>query len=185
MIEETPKPSRRLRWIKLGIGLVLVVAVVSLVSYLNSDSFRDRVRRRVVSELEAVTGGRVELKNFVWNFSRLQFEFDDLTIHGLEKPGDIPYAHVDHARVSVKVLSVLGREIALRELYVEHPVAHLIVYPDGSTNQPNPKKGSGNGNATQQLFSIGMDRHGINASLRNLHPCQFLDAFFLVFSCMN
>ena len=158
MTEETPKPSRRSRWIKLGIGLVLVVAAVSLVVYLNSDSFRDRVRRRVVSELEAVTGGRVELKNFVWNFSRLQFEFDDLTIHGLEKAGEIPYAHVDHARVSVKILSVLGREIALRELYVEHPVAHLIVYPDGSTNQPNPKKGNGNGNATQRLFSIGVDR---------------------------
>lgn len=158
MTDETPKPSRRSRWVKLGISVVLIALVASLCLYLNSDSFRDRVRRRLVTELEAVTGGRVELKNFVWNFSRLQFEFDDLTIHGLEKPGDIPYAHVDHARVSVKVLSVLGREIALRELYVEHPVAHLIVYPDGTTNQPAPKKGGGGGNAAQQLFSVRMDR---------------------------
>jgi len=146
MTEEIPKPSRRSRWAKLGIGVVLIALVASLGFYLNSDSFRDRVRRRLVSELEAVTGGKVELKNFVWDFSRLQFEFDDLTIHGLEKPDDIPYAHVDHARVSVKILSVFGRQIALRELYVEHPVAHLIVYPDGTTNQPNPQKGSGNEN---------------------------------------
>ena len=160
MTEEIPKPSRRSRWAKLGIGVVLIALVASLGFYLNSDSFRDRVRRRLVSELEAVTGGKVELKNFVWDFSRLQFEFDDLTIHGLEKPDDIPYAHVDHARVSVKILSVFGRQIALRELYVEHPVAHLIVYPDGTTNQPNPQKGSGNenGNGVQQLFSMRMDR---------------------------
>ena len=108
--EKNPNPLRGSRWIKLGGGMVLVVAVVSLALYLNSDSFRDRVRQRLVSELGAVTGGRVELKNFVWNFSRLQFEFDDLTIHGREKPGDIAYAHVDHARVSVKILSVLGRQ---------------------------------------------------------------------------
>jgi len=158
VIDETSKPSRRSRWIKPGIGIVLVALAVSLGFYLNSDSFRDRVRRRLVTELEAVTGGRVELRNFVWTFSRLQFEFDDLTIHGLEKPGDIPYAHVDHARVSVKVLSVLGREISLRELYVEHPVAHLIVYPDGSTNQPNPKRGSGSSKGEEPLFSLRMDR---------------------------
>jgi len=156
--DETPKRSRRSRWIKIGVGVVLIVTVISLGLYLNSDGFRDRVRRRVVTELESITGGKVELKNFVWNFSRLQFEFDDLTIHGLEKPGDIPYAHVDHARVSVKIISIFGREIALRELYVEHPVVHLIVYPDGSNNQPPPKKGSGGGNAVQQLFSARVER---------------------------
>ena len=156
--EQNPNPLRSSRWIKFGVGTVLVVAVVSLVLYLNSDSFRDRVRQRVANELEAMTGGRVELKNFVWNFYRLQFEFDDLTIHGLEKPGEVPYAHVDHARISVKILSVLGREIALRELYLEHPVAHLIVYPDGSTNQPGPRRAGGNGGSTEQLFSMRMDR---------------------------
>ncbi|PYY19239.1 MAG: hypothetical protein DMG60_05145 [Acidobacteria bacterium] len=158
MNDETSKPSRRSRWIKLGISIGLVTAVTSLILYLNSGSFRDRVRQRLVGELEKVTGGRVELKNFVWNFSRLQFEFDDLTIHGLEKPGDIPYAHVDHARVSVKIISVFGREISLRELYVEHPVAHLIVYPDGSTNQASPKRGTGSASPAQPLFSIRMDR---------------------------
>lgn len=158
MTDEIPKLSRRSRWVKLGIGILLVAAVAGLGSYLNSDSFRDRVRRRLVSELETLTGGRVELKNFVWNFWRLQFEFDDLTIHGLEKPTEIPYAHVDHVRVSVKIISVFGREIALRELYVGHPVAHLIVYPDGRTNQPSPKKGGGGRSAAQQLFSIRMDR---------------------------
>jgi len=158
MTEETPKPSRRSRWTKFGVGVVLLVAIISLGFYLNSNSFRNRVRRRMVSELESITGGKVELKNFVWHFSRLQFEFDDLTIHGLEEPGDIPYAHVDHARVSAKIISIFGREISLRELYIEHPVVHLIVYPDGSTNQPAPKKGSGAGNAVQQLFSARIER---------------------------
>lgn len=158
MTDEQPKPSRRSRWMKLGVGIVLFVVVLSVGGYLNSDGFRDRVRRHVISELEGITGGKVELKNFTWNLSRLQFEFDDLTIHGLEQPSDIPYAHVDHGRVSAKIISVFGREIALRELYVEHPVVHLIVYPDGSTNQPPPKKGGGNGTLAQQLFSTSVER---------------------------
>ena len=54
MTEEIPKPSRRSRWAKLGIGVVLIALVASLGFYLNSDSFRDRVRRRLVSELASV-----------------------------------------------------------------------------------------------------------------------------------
>ena len=42
-------------WVKLGVGIVLVILVAGLAVYLNSDSFRDRVRRHLISELEAAT----------------------------------------------------------------------------------------------------------------------------------
>src|SRR3954463_13132633 len=130
MAEKIPKSNRQFRWGQLGLGIALLLAAVGLSFYLNSNGFRDRVRRYVISELEAVTGGRVELRSFVWNFSRLQFDIDDLTIHGLEKPGDIPYVHADHARVMVKIISLFRRDLGLRELAVQHPVLPVIVYPE-------------------------------------------------------
>jgi len=172
MAEKIPKSNRQFRWGQLGLGIALLLAAVGLSFYLNSNGFRDRVRRYVISELEAVTGGRVELRSFVWNFSRLQFDIDDLTIHGLEKPGDIPYVHADHARVMVKIISLFRRDLGLRELDVQHPVLHVIVYPDGSTNQPTPKTKTTGGTVAEHLFSIRMDRLRVSEGMLLLNETQ-------------
>ena len=57
------------------------------------------MRLKVIAKLEEITGGKVELKGFQWNLSKLQFEADDLTIHGLEPAGEVPYAHADHLQI--------------------------------------------------------------------------------------
>src|SRR5207302_844194 len=88
---------------QLAIGLVLLTIVIASGIYLSSDRFAERMRRKVIATLEDVTGGRVELHSFRWNLSRLEFEARDLTIHGLEPAGQIPYAHVDHLLVRLKI----------------------------------------------------------------------------------
>jgi translocation and assembly module TamB len=158
MPEKNAKPQRRLRWIALGI-LVLFVATAGLfVAYLRSDAFRERVRLEVITQLEDVTGGKVELKNLTWSLSKLMVTIDDLTIHGLETPNEVPYAHLDHARMSLKIVSLLKRDVALRELDIQHPVFHLIVYPDGTTNQPRPKITARNGDVAGSLFDWRMEQ---------------------------
>ncbi len=139
------QPVRRSAWRHLWrglLGLALLVAVVAgaIIWYANTASFQDRVRRRVVSTLEQVTGGRVELGALRWRLLHLQIEADNLTIHGLEDSTEIPYAHVDHLLVRAKILSFFRPRISLTLVQVEHPVFHLIVNADGSTNQPRPKK---------------------------------------------
>lgn len=158
MAEPKIKSKRRWPWILLGVFVLFIAAAGILTAYLNSDAFRQRVRLAIISELEKVTGGRVELKSFTWNFSQLQVNIDDLTIHGLEKADNIPYAHVDHAQVTFKVTSWIGRDIKLRALQVQHPVFHLIVYPDGTTNQPHPKTTEKNGNTVFDLFKLRIER---------------------------
>ena len=46
----------------------------------------------------------------------------------------------------------------LNLLQGEHPVFHLIVYPDGSTNQPRPKTVGHHGSVTDTLFDLAVDR---------------------------
>src|SRR5215469_15800167 len=162
---EISKSKRWLRWTLLGLVLVLISGVFTLVSYLRSNAFRDRVRHEVIAQLERATGGRVELKSLKWSLSTLQFDIEDLTIHGLEKPNEVPYAHVDHLYVSMKIISLLRRDVGLRELDAQHPVLHLIVYPDGSTNQPSPKLQQSSGASRESLFQIGMDRLRVSDGL--------------------
>src|SRR5438270_12242832 len=106
---EISKPKRKFRWFRFGLAFALIVFVGLVVAYLESGAFRERVRHELVAQLEQITGGTVELKSFTWSLARLQFEVDGLTIHGLENSSELPYLHIDHAHVAVKIISVLGR----------------------------------------------------------------------------
>jgi len=152
--------ARRLFW---GSALVMAVLVAALagglVWYANTSQFEGLVRNKVVAELERMTGGRVELGAFHWRLLRLEFTADNLTIHGLEAPGQIPYAHVDRLYVRVKIISFLRHEIGLNYLELDHPVVHLIVYPNGSTNQPHPKvHETGNEPVIDTIFDLAVNR---------------------------
>jgi translocation and assembly module TamB len=56
----------------------------------------------------------------------------------------------------INISSALGARIAFHSLTLDHPVVHVIFYPDGSTNQPAPKR-QGAADLTQ-LFSTSIDR---------------------------
>ncbi|HUS19970.1 MAG TPA: translocation/assembly module TamB domain-containing protein [Terriglobales bacterium] len=155
--EETPPPRSRKRAVILA--AIFLIVVLGAAWYLRSDRFLQVVRSRVVDELERVTGGRVELKRFTWNLSQLEFVAEDLTIHGLEPPDVAPYAHIDYLKVRVKILSVFQREIGLRFVGAARPMLHIIVNPDGTTNQPVPKiKREGKGSPLDVLFQLAIDR---------------------------
>ena len=137
--------------------VVLLVLFGVAAWYASTPSFQNRVRRTVIAELQKSTGGRVELKKFSWRLTHLEFEADDLTIHGLEAPNQVPYAHIDRLFVRLQILSFFRAKIGLNYLEGDHPVVHLIVYPDGSTNQPQPKHSS-TGNSKDEIFDLAVGR---------------------------
>jgi translocation and assembly module TamB len=155
---ETPRRRRRIG-LRLFVGLALFAVIISAGLYLDSDSFRNKVRLKVVHELELMTGGRVELSSLEWKLFRLEFDISNVTIHGLEGPGEAPYFHADHLLVRAKILSIMEKEIGLRYVGVQHPVVHIIAYPDGTTNQPTPKiERQSNRDAVAELFDLRMNR---------------------------
>jgi len=154
---KTRHPHARL-WIEAAAGAVLLAVIVALVWYLRSPQFGDFVRRKVIASIEDATGGRVELGSFHWSLAKLQFEADDLTIHGLEGPDQLPYGHVDRINLRVRILSFIQTRISLEYLGLEHPVIHLIVHPDGTTNAPQPRVKQSNSAAAQQLLDLAVAR---------------------------
>jgi translocation and assembly module TamB len=163
----TKRPKRKRRIVlQAAIAFALLGAVIAVGLYLTSDGFKNRMRLKVVSELEVMTGGRVELENFQWNLSRLEFDLSNITIHGLEGPNDVPYVHIDRLILRAKILSLPGREIALRYVRAEHPVIHIIAYADGTTNQPRPKVKSPSGESpVQSLFDLRMSHLEVHDGL--------------------
>ena len=155
MTEDAPV-TRRLLWPAM-VGIAILAMVAGAAWYLTSAQFNDYVRGRLVARLESVTGGRVELGKIEWKVGKLSLVADDLTIHCLEGPNEAPYAHVDRVALQLKILSVAGRKIGLRYLELDRPAIHLIVHPDGSTNQPTPKA-ERSGSPLQPLFALQADR---------------------------
>src|SRR5215469_10140858 len=155
--------KRRFRRVLVIAALVLLVLLGGLAIYLNSDSFRETVRARVIADLERATGGRVEIGSFTWKLSELQFEIHNLTIHGREAANEIPYAHADRIFVDLKFISFFSRKVSLEKFDIDGAVFHLIIYPDGSTNQPSPKAGrSGSDEEAKDLFDLAIKEAAIN-----------------------
>ena len=154
-----PAKKRKLTRFVILTGLALAFIVIGILIYLNSGSFRETVRQRVIAELRQMTGGRVELESFTWNLSTLHFEARNVTIHGREAAGEVPYAHADRIWVDVKVISFFTRKISLENVAIDRFVFHLMVYPDGTTNQPPPQPGAISNEApTQNLFDLAVKR---------------------------
>ncbi len=163
MSETGAKPRRRRIWRYLLLLAVSgILSVLGLLWYSTTDSFQAMVRHRLVAELERLTGGRVEVGSFHTIPLQFQIEVRDLTIHGREAPGEVPYAHVDSLVAQVKIISILSREYGFRSVVLDHPVIHLIVYPDGTTNQPGPTvEKTSSDVSVQQLFSLSVSHFQI------------------------
>ena len=142
---EEPRRSRfrylrHILWTGSVLAFLFIAVIVGLIVWANSSGFEDMVRSRLVARIEAATGGRVEIASLHWQFLNLDAEARGLVIHGLEAPNEAPYAQLESLHVQLSVLDLWSPRVLLRNLEVVRPQFHLIIYPNGSTNQPHPRK---------------------------------------------
>jgi translocation and assembly module TamB len=165
--ESAEKPVRKRRWWKYLLYLVAagILTAVGLLIYINTDSFQSLVRRRLVADIERITGGRAEIASIHTIPFRLQAEVRGITVHGRESAGDLPLAHVDHIVARLKINSLLRSELSFNEVVLDQPVVHVAFYSDGTSNFPARKSGPVSGQTSvEQLFALSIDhfeiRHG-------------------------
>jgi translocation and assembly module TamB len=166
-VTETSTTLPRRRWWKIFLVLfaVVCVAALGLVLYANTDSFQSMVRRRMVAELERVTGGRVEIGSIHTTPFLLQVDVRGITVHGTEAGNEIPLAHIERITARLKFNFLLRSELAFREINLEQPVVHVIFYPGGSTNFPSRAiQPVSTQNPVERLFALSINhfvlRHG-------------------------
>jgi translocation and assembly module TamB len=145
-----------------GAGLLCLLAGLW---YVTTDSFQNLVRRRMIAEVERITGGRVEIGSIHTVPFRAQVEVRDITVRGREAAAEIPLAHVDRLVARLKIVSILRSEFGFHEVTLDHPVIHVGFYPDGSNNVPGPSVvRASQVSSVEKLFALSIDnfyvRHG-------------------------
>ncbi|MFZ0319202.1 MAG: hypothetical protein WAL56_08755, partial [Candidatus Sulfotelmatobacter sp.] len=156
--DSTPPPTRRWWKYLLAFIALILVCVVSLLLYTTTNSFQSLVRRRLVAEIERITGGRAQIGSLHTIPFRMQFEVRDITVHGRESTSDVPLAHADGIVARLKITSLLRSELAFDELVLDQPVIHLAFYPDGSTNFPKRAVTITGPTSIEQLFALSINR---------------------------
>lgn len=136
----SPKPRRRKLWIGGGVFLLAVAGLLGLMVWAGSASCENLVRKRIAAQIESSTGGRVEIATFHWHPFSLEAEAAGIVIHGSEAPDQEPYARIGKVRVGISVFGFFSPHVQLRHLEIQEPAVHLIIYPDGTTNQPKPHR---------------------------------------------
>jgi translocation and assembly module TamB len=147
---------RRWRYVLFGFSLAFV-GMLGFLLYLTTDSFQSLVRRRLVEEIERITGGRAQIASIHTVPFRLQVEVRDITVRGRETQNSIPLAHADAITARFKISSLLRSELAFDQVVIDRPVVRITFYPDGSTNFPARAANIAGQNPVEKLFALSID----------------------------
>ena len=156
--------SRRARRILIVVGSLAAVALLlglSAILALRSDWFREKVRQRIVAEVEKATGGRTEIGAFRFDWKQLRAEVDGFVLHGSEPANAPPLVRADAIVVGIKIVSVLNRSVDLQYLDVRHPQVYVILYPDGHTNLPAPKVRRAGKGTLETILDLAIGRFSL------------------------
>jgi len=159
VIQQAARPPRWWKFLLLVIALGLV-ALLAAIWYSTTESFQAYVRKRVVAEIERLTGGRAEIGSFHVVPFHMQVELRNITVHGKESHTDVPLAHADSLVAHLKVISFLRTEFGFHSVILEHPVIHVVIGPDGATNVPalRVREITSTHLPIEQLFALSIDQ---------------------------
>ena len=146
------------------LAILLVSTAIAALLVVRSGWFRERVRERIVREIETATGGRAELGDFSFDWEKLTATVSPLVLHGTEHAGDPPLLRVPSVTIGLHVISALERKVDLASLRVDQPEIHVVIYPDGTDNLPSPKKHSP-GTWASDVVNLAVRRYEVNHGL--------------------
>ena len=147
-------------WCAGGAALVAGAALTGVL-ILRSQWFAGKVHDTVVQVVERATGGRAEVGAIQFDWRTLRATIAPFTLHGTEPAGKPALFEAASIRIGLRIVSVLHRDVNLRELEVTAPRVYLIVGPDGSTNIPGPKK-AGRKPAMETILDLAVGRFQVN-----------------------
>src|SRR6266404_8881232 len=160
MTQETRR--RKWRWLRhvawiLGAKIFLIVA--GLMIFFGSGAGNPLLSRLLVSRLEQMTGGKVELRALSIRWFAMRATIKGLVIHGREPVGTEPLFTAEEVQAGLRIDSFWGRKISLNELVVQQPHVHIRVERNGTTNLPVPaRSASANKPVRDTLFALHIRR---------------------------
>lgn len=140
--------------------LALVCGMAGLL-VVRSGWFRELVRQRIITEVEAATGGRVEIGNFSFKWETLTATVSPFILHGTEAAASAPLLRVESASLGLRIISMLERKVDLGSLRVDQPRLRIVIYPDGSNNLPTPRGARNGKDWAENLVHLEVRRYQV------------------------
>jgi translocation and assembly module TamB len=141
MTKETRR--RKWRWLR-HVAWVLAakifLIVTGLMIFFGTGAGNPLLSRMLVSRLERMTGGKVELRALSIQWLAMRVTIKGLVIHGREPAGNEPLFTAEEVQAGLRIDSFWGRRISLNELVVQKPHVHIRVEKNGATNVPEPPR---------------------------------------------
>jgi translocation and assembly module TamB len=158
--------NRTLKWSLRSIGGIFVLLVLlglAALLILPTAWFRDKVRVRMISEIERVSGGKTDIGEFKFDWKTLTTEVTPFVLHGTEPASERPLFRAQSVKVVLKIVSMMKRDIDIASLTVEAPQVNILIDAEGKTNfpEPNIKRAAGK-NPIEQLVDLAIGRIDLN-----------------------
>ena len=161
-----PAPPRRplwpllLRWIGAGLLVLIVLVIVGVYVALHSRSVHDRVLRLAQQKATESLGANVHVQEFALNFSGISPTLDlyGVVVDGAALYPNPPLLQMEHARVGVRIVSLLQKKWYLSDVTVNHPVVQVVVDKQGHSNLPTPQSSGSKSNTS--IFDLAV-RHAL------------------------
>jgi len=146
-------------WISAALILLTAVAWVGLFALLRNNDFRQYLFRIAQTKIRETAGVDVKMRDWSVHLSGFSPAVDmyDVVIDGAAPYQTPPLLQVDRLTVGIQVVSLLQRDWYLKDLALDHPVAHVIVRENGETNLP-----MSNSSQTTSVFDLGVRRVMLN-----------------------
>jgi translocation and assembly module TamB len=116
----------------------MMVAAIGGYWCLESAWFQNFALRKIEAAADSATGGKTTVGRLDFSLSALTANLYDITLRGQEGGDQPPLVHADKLVVRFKIQSLFDAKVSLRELLIDHPVVHLQVSREGSSNLPTP-----------------------------------------------
>ena len=159
---------RNLLFTVAGAALLCVTGAAVVYTALQSSWLRERIRDRIVAETEKATGGRAVIGKFDFDWKTMHARVAPFVLRGKEKPGEPAFLTTDSIDVGLKVVSALKKDVDIASLIVDRPELHIIVYPDGSTNIPEPAVKRAGPNPIERFIRLAVQRFEIRNGMAHV-----------------
>src|SRR6266403_3830444 len=134
---------RKWRWLRhvaWVLGAKIFLIVTGLLIFFGSGAGNPLLSRLLVSRLEQMTGGKVELRALSIQWLAMRATIKGLVIHGREPAGTEPLFTAEEVRAGLRIDSIWARRVSVNELRVQKPHVHVRVDKNGTTNVPTPPR---------------------------------------------
>jgi translocation and assembly module TamB len=139
--------------------VLATLGILAVLGFFGSGAGNPLIKQLILRRIEAVTGGKAEIRALSIRWLSLRATVKGLVIHGKEPAGTEPLMAVDEVEAGLRVDSFWGRRVSLDELTIKKPRIHIRVEPNGSTNVPTPARPNPPQKPLQELLFDLRARH--------------------------